>query len=191
MESKCRTVLLYNVDMKKCLICKETKALSEFWKNGTRNRHKCDECVNNGVKTKDLSSGSKCEHGISSSDKRCSECLRIYQRKYKNQRKATDPIYKLQHNLRSRLRKALKGKPKAGSAVRDLGCSLSEFKKYMESRFQPGMTWENHGFNGWHIDHIIPMSSFDLTNIEEVRKACHYTNLQPLWWHENLAKGDN
>ena len=73
--------------------------------------------------------------------------------------------------------------------AKDLGCTIKELKIYLESKFQPGMTWENHGRFGWHIDHEVPLSSFDLTDREQFLKACHYTNLQPLWWNENLSKG--
>jgi len=52
------------------------------------------------------------------------------------------------------------------------------------------MSWDNHGFKGWHIDHIIPCSAFDLTKVEEQKKCFHYTNLQPLWAKDNLSKGD-
>ena len=103
-----------------------------------------------------------------------------YQRQYAKNRKKTDINYKLKHNLRTRLRCAIKGNHKNGSAVKDLGCTISELKIYLESKFLPGMTWDNWSQNGWHIDHIIPLSSFDLTNREEFLKASHYTNLQPL-----------
>lgn len=98
--------------------------------------------------------------------------------------------YKLKCRLRQRLNNALKTSQKSGSAVRDLGCSVSELKTYLESKFQPGMTWNNWSIDGWHIDHIKPLSSFDLTDRKQLLEACHYTNLQPLWWQDNLTKSD-
>jgi hypothetical protein len=97
---------------------------------------------------------------------------------------------KLKRLLRTRVSDALLGKKdKGGSAVRDLGCSIEELKAYIESKFMPGMTWENRGKKGWHIDHIIPLSAFNLSNEEQFRAACHYTNLQPLWAIDNIRKG--
>ena len=52
------------------------------------------------------------------------------------------------------------------------------------------MTWKNHGLKGWHIDHIIPCAAFDLTKEEEQKKCFHYSNLQPLWWIDNLKKSN-
>jgi hypothetical protein len=69
-----------------------------------------------------------------------------------------------------------------------LGCSISDFRKYLEKQFSEGMTWDNHGFNGWHIDHIKPCASFDLTIPEEQQKCFHYSNMQPLWAQDNLSK---
>jgi len=114
----------------------------------------------------------------------------IYQTQYILNRLKIDINFKLAHNLRSRLRKAIHNNQKSGSAVRDLGCSVPELKLRLESMFQPGMSWENYNFYGWHIDHIIPLSSFNLQNREEFLKACHYTNLQPLWAEENLKKNN-
>jgi len=98
--------------------------------------------------------------------------------------------YRLQHILRSRFKSALKNNAKSGSAVKDLGCSILILKSYLESKFLPGMTWDNYGFYGWHIDHIIPISSVDLTNTEQLKMVCHYTNLQPLWAKENRSKSN-
>lgn len=105
-------------------------------------------------------------------------------------KKKTDPIFKLKCNLRNRLLTAIKRNAKKGSAVRDLGCSTEFFKSYMESKFQPGMSWENWSRTGWHIDHIIPLSAFDLQDVEQFKKAVHYTNLQPLWSRDNLRKSN-
>ena len=111
----------------------------------------------------------------------------------KKQRKRLE--VKIADNLRGRLRVALKNNQKKGSAVKDLGCSIEELKVYLESKFYPRlktgeeMTWENYDFYGWHLDHVLPLSSFNLTDREQFKKACHYTNLQPLWAEENFAKG--
>lgn len=103
-------------------------------------------------------------------------------------RAKTDINYKLATNLRSRINTAIKGEYKSGSAVRDLGCSIEEFKIYIESKFKPGMTWDNWSRTGWHLDHIKPLIQFDLSNPEEFKKASHYTNIQPLWAEENHRK---
>jgi hypothetical protein len=58
----------------------------------------------------------------------------------------------------------------------------------MESKFQPGMTWDNRG-KEWHIDHIIPLATFNLQDRRQFLVACHYTNLQPLWARDNMVKG--
>jgi hypothetical protein len=115
--------------------------------------------------------------------------IKQYNKTYSINRRKKDPIYKLGLALRSRLNNAIRNNQKKGSAVRDLGCSIAELKQHLESLFQPGMTWENWTFKGWHIDHIIPLSAFDLTDREQLLKACHYTNLQPLWAKDNLSKG--
>jgi len=106
-----------------------------------------------------------------------------------------DLCFILRARLRKRLRDALKNNYKVGSAVGDLGCSIEYLKQHLEQKFYINpetneiMTWENYGLYGWHIDHIIPLSSFDLTSRSQFLKACHYTNLQPLWAKDNLKKG--
>jgi len=111
-------------------------------------------------------------------------------RNEKDKRRRTNDIqFRLTCLLRKRLHHAIKGNYKSGSAVRDLGCSIEFLKEYLESLFQPGMTWDNHGIKGWHIDHIKPLASFDLTDRKQLLEAVNYTNLQPLWWQDNLKKG--
>lgn len=108
-------------------------------------------------------------------------------RKREEEKRKNDIQYKLKSLLRHRLYLALKGNFKSGSAVRNLGCTIPELKTYLESKFHPDMNWHNHG--AWHIDHIKPLSSFDLTDRNQLLEACHYTNLQPLWAIDNLSKG--
>lgn len=116
--------------------------------------------------------------------------IKSYMQKYFQERKQSDPLFKLSINLRKRLNMAVRKNSKRGSAVKDLGCTIEELKIYLESKFQQGMTWENYGRSGWHIDHIIPLSSYDLSSREQLLKACHYTNLQPLWAKDNLTKSN-
>ena len=96
----------------------------------------------------------------------------------------------MSNRLRQRLCKAIDGNYKAGSAVNDLGCTVEQLKQHLESKFSPGMSWDNWRIDGWHIDHIKPLASFDLTDRKQFLEACNYTNLQPLWATDNLRKGD-
>lgn len=115
------------------------------------------------------------------------EYSREYSREYARKRRQCDLNFRIAANLRTRLCLALRDGWKSGSAVSDLGCSIEELRVYLQTRFCTGMSWENWG--EWHIDHIEPLSSFDLTDKEQFLKAAHYSNLQPLWKLDNLRKG--
>ena len=108
---------------------------------------------------------------------------------YLNSKYKNDINFRLGTNLRNRLRRLLKKEKSSKIAIKNLGCTIEELKNHLGSQFLPGMTWMNHGIFGWHIDHIIPLSYFDLTIEEHIKKACHYTNLQPLWSIDNIKKG--
>ncbi len=108
---------------------------------------------------------------------------------YERKKLKTDMNLVLRKRLRSRLQGALKGITKSKSTMELLGIPhIDFFKTWIACKFKEGMTWENRHL--WHIDHIIPCSSFDLTKPEEQAKCFHYTNLQPLWASENLSKGN-
>lgn len=111
---------------------------------------------------------------------------------YQRNRKQNDPDFKIRELLRHRMLRVLKEQKsiKSCNTMELLGGTLEDARSHIESQFKEGMTWENHGNNGWHIDHIIPCSSFDLTDPEQQKKCFHYKNLQPLWWRENLSKGN-
>lgn len=108
--------------------------------------------------------------------------------KYQKEQYGKNINYRLRSIVRSRLNHVFRGKIKPDSVIRSLGCTIKQLKTYLEAQFQPGMTWDNYGRHGWHIDHIMPLSSFDLTDPGQFREACHYTNLQPLWAKDNLQK---
>ncbi len=112
--------------------------------------------------------------------------------KLRQRRKIKDNInYKLSSNIRCRINNALR----MNNIIRNnksnvlLGCTINELKEHLEKQFTNGMNWNNWGKFGWHIDHIIPCASFDLTKESEQLKCFHYSNLQPLWATDNLSKG--
>lgn len=159
--------------------------------------------------------GKPCRHGHlverSIYSGRCVECLRLQRAGHRfgryrappvnlhawrewvaerDARRYSDPLHaKLAKRLRSRLSMAVHEGYKGGSAVRLLGCSVAEFKKRIELIFRPGMSWENWSRDGWHLDHIIPLVRFDLTDPAQCAQALHWTNYQPLWGLENCRKG--
>jgi hypothetical protein len=115
---------------------------------------------------------------------------RKYEREYKYNRRREDMFFKIKGNLSGRLSDLINKRNLSTNTLELIGCDRETFISYIETQFTEGMTWENYGLKGWHVDHIIPLSSFDLTIEDEVKKACHYTNLQPLWWQDNLEKGN-
>jgi hypothetical protein len=185
-----------------CNNCKNTKSIDCFYSYSLT---KCKACFSEYQKAyhaanKDKRSEYAKEHYKANRENHLLKNKQYYlENKLKHQeacrlrsleRRRSDIQYKLTKLLRKRLNSAIKNKAKSGSAVRDVGCTIEELKTYLESKFQPGMTWENWSLTGWHIDHIVPLSKFDLTDSDQLRKACHYTNLQPMWAKDNLIKSN-
>jgi hypothetical protein len=119
-------------------------------------------------------------------------------RKYQSMMHHTSPKnsnFRLKKTARSRIYNAIKRlslvkKPRIQYRTEKMiGCKIEQLRSHLESQFKKGMTWDNHGSH-WHIDHIIPMSHFDLTNESQLFAASHYTNMQPMWAAENLSKSD-
>lgn len=109
--------------------------------------------------------------------------------RYKERRK-TEPFYRMKLSLRGRLNSFVY-RGRANKMVSNsvlIGCDWNFFKKYIENKFKKGMTWENYG--KWHIDHIKPMTSFDLFKLDDQYECCNYKNLQPLWAEENRKKSN-
>ena len=115
------------------------------------------------------------------------EMVSANQRKWQKNRLLNNPNFKLVRNLRRRIWSVLKNNTKSDTTMSLLGCSIEEFKKYIEKKFEDGMDWNNYGV--WHIDHIIPCAQFDLSDPEQQKICFHYTNLQPMWGENNMKKG--
>lgn len=107
----------------------------------------------------------------------------------RRKRCSSDTKYRLTKNLRCRLWTAIKkyGTKKSACTFDLVSCDIDFFIKYIELKFTNGMTWENYGNNGWHIDHIQPCAVFDLSDPEQQKQCFHYTNLQPLWATTEIA----
>ena len=122
----------------------------------------------------------------SSSKKRVNE--QRYEKYHNN------PAYKLKVLMRGRLNKVLDRKKTTKRFTQELGCTFDELVVHLESQFYPDprtgeiMSWDNHSMEGWHVDHIKPLHEFDLYDNKQFKEAAHYTNLQPLWWWQNLEK---
>lgn len=108
-----------------------------------------------------------------------------YSTEYSKKRRSTDLVYKMKMLLRTRLGNAFQGRKSKKTAVL-LGAQTPEVKQHIERLFLPGMTWQNMGKDGWHIDHIIPLAC--AKSLKHLEALCHYLNLQPLWAKDNLTK---
>jgi len=167
--------------MKKCCRCQELKSFDFFHKNkafqdGLHHyckscRKKYDEKTENKIKKKLYYQNNKRKMAEKESVKR-----------------KTNIQYRIKSNLSRRIRCFLNGKSKSKVTTAYLGCSLDFFKNYIENLFKDGMSWDNYGLHGWHIDHIRPCASFDLTDPAQQGICFHYSNLQPLWAKDNIKK---
>jgi hypothetical protein len=198
------------METRTCTGCnQELPATSEFFhkeklgRDGLRS--KCIPCrkkdndewvKNNPEKVKEKRKRHRDKHGekLNARSKQWREENKPHVREYINRRYREDVSFRISMNLRSRIGDVMRGKTKSSSSMDLLGCTAEECKKHLEDQFQEGMSWDNYGNpegeEGWHMDHIRPCASFDLTQEDQQRVCFHYTNLQPLWAKENLSKGD-
>jgi len=188
--------------MKICTHCKNLKSTEEFGFSSCRINQLeswCKECNNRRTREWYRNNKHKFKDYYKKNAIKIAARSNAYHRAHKIERNArnrrrrkSDLQFRLASNLRQRLRAALKGNARRGSAVRDLGCPIGGLKQHLEVLWQPGMCWDNYGNkkSQWSIDHICPLTFFDLTDREQLLKACHYSNLQPLWQEDNLRKSD-
>lgn len=187
---------------KKCNKCNEKKLLTEFHKGGDKYglQYTCKSCkLQYSIQNKEKENKRKTEWRLNNLEKIKKSKKKYYQSNknkeikrntiYANNKKKNDVCFKLSCLMRSRLVTFIKMKTfnKKNKTYDIIGCSPIELKTHLEGLFLDGMSWENHGVDGWHIDHIMPLSTAKTE--EDVYKLSHYTNLQPLWAKDNLQKG--
>ena len=186
------STLVYFISMKKiCPQCKNklpvnSKYFHQDARNPTGFRGDCKKCrlKKSKIKASDpLAKKKKAEYR-----KQTRDHIREYKRNWEQQRAKTHPEFRIKQSLRGRIFDTVKHGHKSDKTMNLLGCSIEYFIAYLQSKFQAGMTLDNYG--EWHIDHIRPCASFDLTCPMQQRVCFHYTNLQPLWAKDNLLKSD-
>lgn len=183
--------------MKKCSKCKIEKEYSNFNKNKYNKdgyQYHCKDCrVESRIKNKDKKRIYDSEYSLKNKNKIKERCKNWKQNnkdkinKYNRERASSDLNYKILHNLRNRVGNAIKFNYKSTSTKELLGCSIEYLRLYLEDMFDDDMSWYNYGL--WHIDHIRPCASFNLSDLDQQKQCFHYTNLQPLWAKDNLSKG--
>jgi hypothetical protein len=111
-----------------------------------------------------------------------------YTAAYVAKRRTSDPLFALARLYRTRTGQAFNQRSirKGSPCAELLGCSWTELKEHIEAQFEPWMTWENRGRSSWHVDHRIPLASANTE--EELKRLCHFSNLQPISAHENISK---
>lgn len=114
--------------------------------------------------------------------------VRDRKNKYRRDRYANDLNFRLSLKLRARISRAVKNHSE--SLTDNFGCTIDELKTHLQSKFLPGMNWDNYGKHGWHIDHMRSLENFDLSKEREIKKACKYTNLLPRWASDNHKKSN-
>jgi len=189
--------------LKKCSLCKKDIAIEDFFKNESackicskerRKRYYTREEFNKIQRESYQRNREKrLKYAVSYREKNLdviTQKLKDWKKKnpnYKKEKWKNDPEFRIKEVLRGRIYKALKGYTKGHSSLNLLGCSIVELKVYLESKFIPGMMWENHG--EWHVDHIKPCKLFDLSDVKQQEECFNYKNLQPLWASDNFKKG--
>lgn len=167
--------------MKVCTKCGELKDFTEFYRDKTKKnglRPECRFCQNLYRRTK--------LHEYTRTYTRNYNKTEKY-KKYSRERYKNDIDFRIRRLLRNRIRLALRNNQKTGHTLEILGCTIQEFKLYLEKQFSKDMSWENQG-TYWEIDHIVPCANFDLSNFDEQKKCFHYSNMQPLTVSDNRSK---
>ena len=186
---------LNSLNMKWCKKCSQALPQEEF----SKNQYKCKSCSKKATESwKEKNPEYHQAYRDNNKEKRAKynaewfknnrDKANATKRKWRARQRENNPEFNIANSLRCRMHGTIIKGYKSKSTIELLGCSISECKHHLESLFQEKMSWDNYG--EWHIDHIKPCSSFDLTDPEQQAECFHYTNLQPLWAVDNIKKGD-
>lgn len=187
---------LKSLGMKWCGKCQQALPIEDF----SKDQYKCKSCSKKAqVKWQEKNKNYFENYRQDNKQKRAEYNAEWYQKNKNRQRQTRNkwrakqrkdsPRYNIENALRCRIHGTIIKGSKSASTLELLGCSFEDCKKHLEAQWKEGMTWDNYGINGWHIDHIKPCASFDLTDPKQQSECFHYTNLQPLWAVDNIKKG--
>ena len=181
-----------------CKICGERKPVSEFYPSHRyRKKAMCLPCSRTHAKEKHVNTYEEKKKYYRAYYQKNKESRQKWQEKYRKDNPDKIAAYRQRPYMKVRLAQAKRiqvalrrvGLKKSDRTVKYLGCTGRELVAHLESQFSPGMSWDNYGIKGWHIDHIRPCASFDFTDEKQLHDCFHYTNLQPLWAKDNITKG--
>lgn len=193
-----------------CNVCGITKNINDFCKLNSKPSYRCKKCLSEYNKQYYQKNQQKLKEQTQKFRNENPEYIKLWrannQNKIKQQKRSwleknrisinqkerdkrkINHVYKIKKNLRRRVNQVITKNNKSDSTMQLIGCSVYELIQHLEKQFKDGMSWSNYG--EWHIDHIMPCSSFDLIDIEQQKKCFNYTNLQPLWAIDNIRKSD-
>ena len=187
MPSLIKHIYQNGIEVKRCSTCTEWKPLDEYTSDKPKPDGLCHQCIPCLRQYRKERAEKDKEYRKNNRDK-----VNAWKRNERH-RKLESPDEKfiqrqIKENLARRLRLLLEGQ-KSQNTMDIIGCSAEELKKHLESTWSEGMSWDNYGVHGWHIDHRLPCASFDHSDRVQINQCWNWTNLQAMWAEDNLKKG--
>jgi hypothetical protein len=173
-----------------CPKCKESKTLNEFYTDKTKKydvSSYCKKChCTLQIKWRENNPDYE-----KVNRKKNPEKTREWHKKM-NEKRRSKPIFKLSDIISASIKNSLKSGKNGRHWESLLNYTIQDLMTHLENQFKKGMSWDNQGMFGWHIDHIIPISlwQFNTPQDREFKQCWALCNLQPLWAEENLRKSN-
>jgi len=192
--------------MKTCSKCREIKPFSDYGKNRAKKdglQARCKDCrkeysANNRDKIAEYNKEYRANNSNKIKEYNQRPEVKEQYNEWQREQNKNNPQYSLSKKVSNETRRALLGvhtdmTPVAEQyGIKKVGLTTPQYREYIESLWTEGMSWDNYGYGEgkWTIDHIFPKSFFDLTDPELYRKCSYYTNTQPMWYVDNVSKGN-